>query len=66
MVCVFFYVNNILLDTICHSDTPIVIQSEAKNLENILVNLFLYVTETFRYAQHQVVILSIAKDLTSC
>ena len=43
----FFYVNNILLDTICHSDTPIVIQSEAKNLENILVNLFLYVTEIF-------------------
>ena len=59
----FFYVNILLLDTICHSDTPIVIQSEAKNLENILVNLFLYVTKTFRYAQQQVVILSIAKDL---
>ena len=25
--------------------TPFVIQSEAKNLENILVDLFLYVTE---------------------
>ena len=39
--------------------TPFVIQSEAKNLENILVDLFLYVTEIFRYAQQHVFLPSV-------
>ena len=30
--------------------SPIVIQSEAKNLENILVNILVYVPEILRYA----------------
>ena len=39
--------------------TPFVIQSEAKNLENIIVDLFLYVTEIFRYAQQHVFLPSV-------
>ena len=39
--------------------TPFVIQSEAKNLENILADVFVYVTEIFRYAQQHVFLPSV-------
>ena len=39
--------------------TPIVIQSEAKNLGNIYVKTLLYATEIFRFAQQHVFLPSV-------
>ena len=50
---VLYFCNNILVNTHCHSDDrreEDVLLNEVKNLENIIENVHVYVTEILRFA----------------